>query len=159
MRVVSNTSPLQYLHVVQQLPVLERLYGNLIVPQAVVDELSVGRQHGYDVPDCTSYSWMHIETVAIPSILRLVTNLGAGEAEALALALIQATDLVILDDALARQVAASQNIRYTGTLGVLIQAKAQGLVTDVMPLIDSLESAGFRLTSTLKLTVQRIVGE
>jgi predicted nucleic acid-binding protein len=92
MRVVSNTSPLQYLYVAQQLPLLERLYGRIIVPQAVIGELDVGRQQGYAVPDCRAYSWMQSETVAIPSVLRLITNLGTGEAEALALAIMQPTD-------------------------------------------------------------------
>ena len=58
MRVVSNTSPLQYLHIVQQLPLIERLYGQIVVPQAVIDELDVGRQQGYDTPDCRAYNWM-----------------------------------------------------------------------------------------------------
>jgi uncharacterized protein len=98
MRIISNTSPLQYLYAIRQLPLLERLYGQIVVPQAVCDELHVGQQQGYDVPDCRMYSWMRIETVAIPSVLKLITNLGAGEAEALALALMQPTDLVLLDD-------------------------------------------------------------
>jgi uncharacterized protein len=92
-------------------------------------------------------------------VLKLITNLGAGEAEALALALAQPTDLVILDDALARQVAASRSIRHTGTLGILIRAKQQGLVTSAMPLIEAMERAGFRLSSTLKATIRRIVSE
>jgi uncharacterized protein len=63
------------------------------------------------------------------------------------------------NDALARQVAASQNIRYTGTLGVLIQAKQQGLVTAVMPLVEAMQQAGFRVSDTLKATIQRITSE
>ena len=90
MRVVSNTSPLLYLHAVKQLPLLEQLYGSVVIPQAVVDELSVGQRQSFDVPDCGAYGWMRIESVPIPRMLTLITNLGAGEAEALALAL--ATD-------------------------------------------------------------------
>lgn len=93
MRVISDTSPLQYLHGIRQLPLLEQLYGRIVVPQAVIDELNVGRQQGYDVPDCSAYDWMQPETVTIPSVLKLITNLGAGEAETLALALAQPTDL------------------------------------------------------------------
>lgn len=159
MRVITNTSPLLYLHLIGQLTLLERLYGQIITPQAVIDELDTGRQQGYDTPDCKTYAWMQRETVPIPNVLKLVVNLGAGEAEALALALLQPTDLVILDDALARQVAASQNIRHTGTLGVLIQAKQQGLIPLVMPLLALLETAGFRVVDTLRDTVRTIVGE
>jgi hypothetical protein len=159
MRVVSNTSPLQYLHAIHHLAVLEQLYGHIVVPQAVMAELDTGRQAGYDVPDCRAYPWMIPDTVAIPAVLRLITNLGAGEAEALALALTTPTDLVLLDDALARQVAASQGIRYTGTIGILIQAKHQGLVTAVMPLVDAMQHAGFRVSDALKATLQRMTTE
>jgi hypothetical protein len=75
MRVISDTSPLQYLHVIRQLPLLEQLYGQIVVPQAVIDELNVGRQQGYDVPDCSAYDWIQPETVPIPSVLKLITNL------------------------------------------------------------------------------------
>jgi predicted nucleic acid-binding protein len=158
-RVVTNTSPLQYLHTLGQLPLLERLYGAIVVPQAVIDELDVGRQQGYDVPNCRVYSWMQPETVAIPVVLKLVMNLGRGEAEALALSLVQPTNLVLLDDALARQIADSQELRYTGTLGVLIQAKQQGLIEAVMPLVERMQQAGFRLDDSLKETIRRESGE
>lgn len=51
-RVISNTSPLQYLHAIRQLALLKQLYARVIVPQAVVDELDLGRQQGFDEPDC-----------------------------------------------------------------------------------------------------------
>lgn len=159
MRVVSNTSPLQYLHAIHQLSVLEQLYGRIVVPQAVMAEIDTGRWSGYDVPDCRAYPWLIPDTVAIPAMLRLITNLGAGEAEALALALAAPTDLVLLDDALARQVAASQGIRYTGTLGILIQAKHHGLVAAVMPLVEVMQDAGFRVSDGLKAIIRRMTAE
>ena len=159
MRVVSNTAPLQYLYGIKHIHLLEKLYGQIVVPQAVVTELLVGRERGHDVPDCRACSWMHIETVPVPSVLKLITNLGAGEAEALALALSKPADLVILDDALARQVAASQEIRHTGTLGILAQAKAHGLIQSVMPLVDEIQRAGIRISDPLRALIRRAVGE
>lgn len=129
------------------------------MPQAVIDELDVGRQQGYDVPDCRAYNWMRVETIALPAILKLITNLGSSEAEALALSLSQPSNLVLLDDALARQVAASQGLRYTGTLGVLVQAKHQGLIGAVVPLVEAMQRAGFRVSEELKLTIRRVSGE
>lgn len=158
-RVISNTSPLQYLHAIRHLALLEQLYARVIVPQAVVDELDIGRQQGFDVPDCRTYPWLQIEAVAVPAVLKLVTNLGRGETEALALALSVPADLVILDDAFARQVAASQHIRYTGTLGVLIQAKQQRLIPVVMPLVEALQQAGFRLGEDLKRSIRQSAAE
>jgi hypothetical protein len=159
MRVIIDTSPLQYLHIARHLPLLEQLYGTLVVPRAVAEELDVGRQQGFDVPDCGAFSWMQLEAVTVPELLRLVTNLGRGEAEALALALDPPADLVLLDDAFARHVAASQGIRYTGTLGVLLHAKERQLIPAVRPLIDTIQEAGFRLSTQTKLAVLKLARE
>jgi predicted nucleic acid-binding protein len=161
MRVVTNTSPVLYLFQIGQLSLLERLYGRIIAPQAVINELAVGRQQGYEVPDCGAYKWMVVETVPSAPVLRLVTALGAGEAEALALALAlsEPTDLVLLDDGLARQIAASHGVRVTGTIGVLLQSKQQGLIGSVTPALDRLQQAGFYMTDALKVHVLRTAGE
>lgn len=159
MRVISNTSPLQYLYTIRHLSLLEQLYGQIIVPYAVVQELNIGKLEGYDVPDCRHFSWMHVETIPVPEILKLISSLGAGEAEVLALALAKPTDFVILDDGLARQIAASQSIPYTGTLGVLIEAKQCGLIPAVMPLVSELQRAGFHSSQALRNTIQHLVDE
>ena len=49
--VIADTSPLQYLFQLGFLDVLHELYGNVLVPEAVRDELLVGRSLGIDVPD------------------------------------------------------------------------------------------------------------
>lgn len=159
MRVVTNTSPLIALFQLGLLDVLGRLYGRIIVPQAVVDELAAGREEGYEVPDCSAFDWMIVETVPVPSVLRLVTALGRGEAEALALSLAVPTDLVLLDDGLGRQLAKSQALRVSGTLGVLVEAKRAGLVPLVLPLVKQLREAGFRMSPALEITIARLAGE
>jgi predicted nucleic acid-binding protein len=49
--VISNTSPLFYLHRLRHLNLLQKLYQRIIVPEAVVDELNAGRDLGEDVPN------------------------------------------------------------------------------------------------------------
>lgn len=159
MRVVSNTSPLLYLHQIGRLDVVPRLYRRIVVPQAVADELDRGRAEGHDAPDCRAHDWMALETIPIPAMLRLITALGAGEAEALALALATPTDLLILDDAAARRLAAAEGLPFVGTLGVLLQAKRQRLVDRVMPLVAELTTRGFRITEELAREVARLAGE
>lgn len=68
--VVSNTSPLQYLHQLGLLDLLPRLVGRVTVPQAVVDELEAGRSLGHDLPEVTSLAWV---TVRIPSSQRVTS--------------------------------------------------------------------------------------
>ena len=72
-------------------------------------------------------------------------DLGPGEGEVLALALELAGATVILDDGLARRVAAMLGIRLRGTLGLLLDAKKIGFIQSVAPLVDQLQALGFRL--------------
>ena len=116
--VVANTSPLLYLHQVGCLKVLQQLYGTVVVPSAVQEELEVGKRQGIAVPDVSSLSWVHIRPVASAALVPAVVDLGQGEAEVLALGLEIADSLLILDDQLARRIADLYDLRYMGTLGV-----------------------------------------
>jgi predicted nucleic acid-binding protein len=153
--VISNTSPLLYLHRLHLLDLLYKLYQQITVPQAVIEELRVGASMGEDVPDVVCYSWMQVRTVRVPELIGLLTDLGAGEAEVLALALEERGSLVILDDDLARRVGKTQNLQITGTAGILVKAKAKGYVPAVAPLLESLLSLGFWLSNDVKRTILR----
>ena len=68
-----------------------------------------------------------------------------GEAEVIALALEKKTDLVLLDEKEAREVAERLGFRVLGTVGLLIWAKREGLIKSVQENLDALrEEAGFR---------------
>ena len=121
--VITNTTPLLYLYRLGHLELLPKLYRQIVVPQAVVKELKAGESQGDDVPDVKNYDWIEVRSVTVPGLIGLITDLGPGEAEVLALALEQSDCLVILDDGLARSVAKLQNLTITGTAGVLLKAK------------------------------------
>ncbi len=157
--IICNTSPLQYLHQLELLEVLHEVCGVIVVPTAVVNELQVGRENGVDVPNPELFDWMEIQTPNSTAVLPLVSDLGKGETEVLALALELANSTVILDDKLARQVASSLKIPLTGTLGILIQAKSKGILTVVKPIIERLDNLGFRVSLRTKNAVLKIVGE
>lgn len=157
--VICDTSALQYLYQLEMLSVLEALAQHIVVPPAVVEELAVGRILGVHLPDPTSLEWVTVRAPAGAVVLPLVTDLGPGETEVLALALESPEALVIVDDGLARQVAAMLSIRFRGTLGLLLDAKAAGLVTAVAPLLDQLQALGFRLHSSTRETILNLAGE
>jgi predicted nucleic acid-binding protein len=157
--VISNTSPLFYLHRLRHLDLLQKLYERIAVPEAVVNELKAGRDQGEDAPDVADYNWIEVRPVRVPELIRLITDLGPGEAEVLALALEEAGSLVILDDRLAREVAKLQNIRITGTAGVLLKAKHEGHISAVAPLFDKLPQLGFRLGDTVKANILKLAQE
>ena len=157
--VIVDTSPLQYLHQAGLLDLFPRLYGQVVVPGAVVTELEAGRAQGIVLPDIASLPWVAIRTPQHPGLLPLVTDLGAGEREALALAL-EATDaLVVLDDGLARRFARQLGLTMTGTLGVLLRAKQASYLDQVEPIIDQLEALGFHLDPATRAAVLRLAGE
>ena len=54
------------------------------------------------------------------------------------------------DERRGRLVAARFNLRCTGILGILVEAKSQGLLAEVKPLLDALvNEAGFWIAKTL----------
>jgi predicted nucleic acid-binding protein len=157
--IICNTSPLQYLHQLDALRVFPQLVKTITIPPAVKQELEVGRALGLALPEVENLSWVVVRIPSSAVALPLVTDLGAGEREVLALALETPDSVCVLDDALARQVARALHIRVTGTLGILIDAKRAGIISAVRPLIDQLQSLGFRLAPRTRAAVLTITEE
>ena len=158
-RVITDTSPLQYLFQVGALDLLPALFGRITVPVGVAHELAVGRSLGTLLPDPAAYGWMETCEVADTSLLPTVSDLGPGEREAIALARQWPGSLVILDDGRARRYAHVHQIRCTGTLGILVTSKDLGLISAVTPCVAALEEHGFHLNPGTRAHVLRLAGE
>ncbi|MBE9109406.1 DUF3368 domain-containing protein [Nodosilinea sp. LEGE 07298] len=154
-----NTSPLLYLHQVEQLPILPKLYGTVIAPAAVAQELSVGRERGIDVPELNGLHWLQIRAIESALAVPNVVDLGRGEAEVIALGLQNPSGLLILDDQLGRRIAALSKLRYTGTLGVLVKAKQAGYLSSINSIIAKLQTKGMWLTPAIIQTTLELAGE
>lgn len=157
--VVCNTSPFQYLHQLRLLHLLPELLGEVIVPPAVLEELGEGRRRGVDLPDPGQFDWVILRRPVSMAALPLVTDLGSGEREVLALALESPGAVVILDDGLARRTAEFLGIPFTGTLGILIDAKRAGLVPAITPILNQLNALRFRLAPHTRTAVLKLAGE
>lgn len=157
--VICNTSPFQYLHQLGLLHILPRLAERVIVPPAVVEELSIGRSSGVSLPDPTALDWVTVRRPTGASALPLVTDLGPGETEVLTLALESRDAVVVFDDALARRVAQTLGIRLTGTLGLLLDAKHAGLIQRVGPFLDQLQALRFHVAPHTRTALLRLAGE
>ena len=157
--VISNTSPLFYLHRLGQLELLHKLYGRILVPEAVVKELKAGGDQGEDVPDIADYDWVEVCSVRVPEVVSLIVDLGPGEAQVLAMALENSGSLAIIDDRLARELAKARNIRITGTVGILLKAKQAGYIKSVKSLLKTLTQLDFRLSKDVVETILRIAKE
>ncbi len=156
-RVISNTSPLLYLYRIGEIDLLKCLYGRIWVARQVVDELAVGVDN---VPPVESYDWIEIHDVSIPSTLKMVPDLGLGEAGSIALALeSRQPALLLLDDRLARQIAALHRLRCSGTAGVLMKSKECGYIKLVRPLLEKMTQSGFYLRHKHMDDICDMVGE
>jgi predicted nucleic acid-binding protein len=156
---ISNTSPLLYLHLVKKLDLLRRLYGTVLFPPAVEAELGAGAERGVDVPRLSLYPWLSKAPLASDASIPLVTDLGRGEAEAIALGLENPGSRLILDDILARRIAQLHKLQFTGTVGIMVKAKQAGLLVAVSPVLSQLREAGLWLSDTLVAEVLRQAGE
>jgi uncharacterized protein len=152
---VSNTSPLSYLHRLGRLELLRDLFGRVFVPTAVEVEIERGRALGYDLPDLRGVPWIEVRPVEGDAF----EDLGAGETGVLNLARALPDPLVILDDAAARSWALRLGFRLTGSLGVLVDAKARGLMGPLAPELNRLQALGFRITPAVCAVVLKACGE
>lgn len=156
--VVSNTSPLLYLHQLGRLDLLPALYSKVLVPKSVVEELTAGRAAGHDVPNVAALPWVHVVSSPTLALLALATDLGKGESEAIAIAHERGA-LLILDDALARRHASLIGVTLTGTLGVLLKAKTAGHIPKIEPLVGRLTELGFRLSAQTRDAILKLALE
>jgi predicted nucleic acid-binding protein len=141
------------------LTILPALVGPVLIPPGVESELAVGRSLGLDLPDPGQLSWLSIRQPTRSTFVSLPPGLDAGEAEVLMLALECSDAVVILDDALARRAAQTLGLRMTGTLGLLLDAKQAGLISMITPVLDTLQSLGFRLSLQTRALVLKLAGE
>ncbi len=156
--VISNTSPLLYLHAVGRLDLLRQLFGQIVTPPAVVAELAIGAAKGHDGPDIAEFPWIDVRPPSDPTNLD-GEGLGAGETETIALGLEIPGSLLLLDDLAARKAAAARALRVTGTLGVLVQAKNEGYLTTVTPVVQALAKTTMRMSDGLVQLVLIEAGE
>jgi predicted nucleic acid-binding protein len=156
---ISNTSPLLYLHRINGLGWLQQLFGEVWVPEAVVQELNEGARRGFDVPNVEDYDWLTIVTPNHTPSEWLALDLGIGEIAAMALALENPDRIIILDDALARRTAQAAGLEVWGTLRILLEAKAHGLIEAVKPTIDQLNQAGLWMSAEIRQRILALAGE
>ena len=156
---ICDTSPIQYLHQLHLLHLIPALGDQVWVPPAVVEELTVGHSTGVNLPDVEALDWVRVRRPISEIALPLVADLGPGETEVLMLALEMREAVAVLDDALARQMGETLGLHFTGTLGLLLDAKKAGLVAEVRLLLDKLNALQFRLAPHTYEAVLRLAGE
>jgi len=159
--IVSDTSPINNLAAINQLYLLHQLYGTVLIPEAVYRELTDPHFPVAGTTEVQTLDWIQTRVVSDRTLVEALSNeLDCGEAEAIALAVEVQAGQVLIDERRGRLVANRLNLRYTGILGILVEAKSQGLIAEVKPLLDELvNEAGFWVAEPLYNSVLRLVNE
>ena len=161
MIVISNTSPIVNLAAVGQLGLLQKLYEKVLIPQAVYRELTVAGAGQPGAMEVQTLVWIESGQVTDRVLVAaLCTEIDEGEAEAIALAVEQKADLLLLDERRGRIVASRLKLHFIGLLGVLVEAKHKGYISAIKPLLDDLiVKAGFWVSRRLYAHVLQVAGE
>lgn len=161
MIVISDTSPITSLAAIGKLDLLQKVYGTIIIPQGVYNEMA---NLAYEVPgtkEVKTLDWIETKTVSnLALVEQLKTELDQGESEAIALAIELKADLLIIDENPGRNVAKMLNLNFLGILGILLLAKQRGFLVNIKPVMDDLINiAGFRINSQLYTNLLITAGE
>lgn len=160
MIVVSDSSPLIALASIGHLDLLRALYGRVLIPEAVRDEVSgdIDRRGAREI---LLADWIEVRPASDTIDLYLARTLvDAGEAEAIGLAIELNAELLIVDERRARDLATTMGLRITGVVGVLLEAKKRALVPAIKPVLDALSATGgFHLSRAFQAAALRAAGE
>lgn len=161
MIVVSNTTPLIGLASIGRFDLLRQLFSAMHIPQAVYDEIVIaGRQRGVAVREVMTSPWIKIVAVVDRLAVEvLLDELDAGEAETIILARELGADWVLMDERRGRRKLDQLELPKIGTLGILLKAKAMGLLSEIRPDVERLRRRGFSLSQAVVAAALEQAGE
>jgi predicted nucleic acid-binding protein len=158
--VVTNNTPVSHLLRIGQLLLLGLLFGRVLVPAQVVDELDRG-QHVLgawrEAPGADAL--VVAAPLDGPFLRQLLGQLDPGEAAAIALAVERSASLLLIDEVDGRKMGRRHGLRMTGTLGILLEGKRQGHLAEVRSWIEALSRQGFHIGAALKQHILAAAGE
>ena len=131
MIVVSDTTPIISFLKINRLDILNKLFGEVLLPEAVYEELtsnSAFQEEAERIKACEFFKKVSVSNSETVDMLMRVTGLDLGESEAIVYSDENKSDLLIVDEVRARHVATSMKLRITGTIGILTAANENGLL-------------------------------
>lgn len=147
MIVVSDTTPLISLLKIEHLDLLKKLFGNVLIPQSVYDELTADERFRMEAELLQQKDFIKVQSVKNAesvSVLKRATGLDQGESEAIVLTDETNADLLLMDEAKGRAVSSEMGFRIMGTIGILMAAYEEHELTsnEVKECVSDLQSAG-----------------
>lgn len=142
-----------------QVTLLRQLYAEILVPNAVADE--VVRHVADELGAGLASGWLkRAKPIDLARVDQIERDLGGrGEAEVIGVALEIESAIVLIDERAARAYARSRGLQVRGTLGVVLHAKRRGLIERATPLLDDLRRSGFWLDDSTYRRARELASE
>lgn len=147
---VSNSSPLIVFSRINRLELVHKTFKRIIIPPAVREEVFESKP----MPP-----WIIVQPVHKINPRLTGIRLGLGETEAIELSIQVNASRVLLDDLAARKIARSLGVRIIGSVGLLLLAKRNGLISEVRPLLKAMTEADFHVSERLLSSILKEAGE
>lgn len=158
--IVSNTGPLVALAVIDRLDILNRLFEQVMVPEAVHFELLEGGARQAGVAAYQQAQWIKTGKLTAPLDPLLDSVLDTGEASAIQLARENSVDLVLIDERKGRKIAREiYNLRVIGSARILVEAKRRGHLDNVEDAITAMRQQGYWLHDNIIKAILKEAGE
>jgi predicted nucleic acid-binding protein len=137
---VSNTTPIISLSSIGKIEILKDLFQEIIIPQAVYNEIKAKHGYGYKQVDLSFITVQTIQNIEREKFL--LEQLDTGEVQAIVLAKEINADNTIIDENTGYIIAKESGLNVIRTLSILLKAKEVGIITKVKPLLDEMISKG-----------------
>lgn len=147
---VSNSSPIIIFSRIDQLELVHGIFNKIIIPAAVREEV-FGCQ---PIPP-----WITVQHVLEKNSRLTGIRLGLGETECIKLSIQISASRVLLDDLAARKIARTLGIKVMGSVGLLLLAKRNGLISEVRPILEAMIETDFRISERLFSSILQETGE
>lgn len=147
MTVVSDTSPINYLVLIDSIHILPSLFERVVVPQAVRDELlAAGAPDKVKNWIANPPVWFEVQQAGV--VDSSLNRLGEGEREAITLAQSLGASLILIDEIEGRRVALQRGLKVAGTIGFLELAATRDLINSTET-VKRLRQTNFRISPHL----------
>jgi len=147
MVIVSDTTPVIFLLKINRLDLLQKLFGEVLIPNVVYAELTSNTRFADEAEAVIRASFMKSVSVSNPEsvrILKMATRLDQGESKAIVLTDELKADILLMDEAKGRTISGQLGITVMGTIGLLISAYEDKMITseEARRCIDVLQKSG-----------------
>ncbi|MFH0727011.1 MAG: DUF3368 domain-containing protein [Pseudomonadota bacterium] len=148
--IIINTTPLLALTAATgNLDVLRALYTRVVVPYEVAEEIKAGGKDAFGLDVFERASWLEIKPDPVILQPYLQNSLDRGEASVIQTALQEGLQLVCIDEIVGRRMARLSGLDLTGSIGVLLKARAMGYPLSIPDALDRMHASGIWLSQSV----------